>query len=107
MTCVASPVQGGVDSRDLYHDYIMVWIQDLQLTLLDLCKAEKVLLDYYIIHLFLKQSASPDDNFSGGFTLLIVTLLMEFPCRYLGLEYLPNIQPLLFPRKCLKRWQEC
>ncbi|KAK6157072.1 hypothetical protein DH2020_011320 [Rehmannia glutinosa] len=37
-----SPVQGGVDSRDLYHDYIMVWIQDLQLTLLDLCKAEKV-----------------------------------------------------------------
>ncbi|KAL6535737.1 hypothetical protein OROHE_012581 [Orobanche hederae] len=37
-----SPVQGGVDSRDLYHGYIMVWIQDLQLTLLDLCKAEKV-----------------------------------------------------------------
>ncbi|PIN16647.1 hypothetical protein CDL12_10693 [Handroanthus impetiginosus] len=37
-----SPVQGGVDARDLYHDYIMVWIQDLQLTLLDLCKAEKV-----------------------------------------------------------------
>ncbi|KAH6788803.1 portal protein [Perilla frutescens var. frutescens] len=37
-----SPVQGGIDSRDLYHDYIMVWIQDLQLTLLDLCKAEKV-----------------------------------------------------------------
>ncbi|KAG8386685.1 hypothetical protein BUALT_Bualt03G0174700 [Buddleja alternifolia] len=37
-----SPVQGGVDSRDLYHCYIMVWIQDFQLTLLDLCKAEKV-----------------------------------------------------------------
>ncbi|KAL8512388.1 hypothetical protein ACS0TY_018756 [Phlomoides rotata] len=37
-----SPIQGGVDSRDLYHGYIMVWIQDLQLTLLDLCKAEKV-----------------------------------------------------------------
>ncbi|KAL0362547.1 UNVERIFIED_CONTAM: hypothetical protein Scaly_1209900 [Sesamum calycinum] len=37
-----SPVQGGVNSRDLYHGYIMVWIQDLQLTLLDLCKAEKV-----------------------------------------------------------------
>ncbi|CAA0816274.1 Unknown protein [Striga hermonthica] len=37
-----SPVQGGVDSRDLFNGYIMVWIQDLQLTLLDLCKAEKV-----------------------------------------------------------------
>ncbi|KAL7129260.1 hypothetical protein ABFS83_13G053500 [Erythranthe nasuta] len=37
-----SEVKGGVDSRNLFHDYIMVWIQDLQLTLLDLCKAEKV-----------------------------------------------------------------
>ncbi|XP_057812221.1 uncharacterized protein LOC131026371 [Salvia miltiorrhiza] len=37
-----STVQGGVDSKDLFHGYIMVWIQDLQLTLLDLCKAEKV-----------------------------------------------------------------
>ncbi|KAL1560530.1 hypothetical protein AAHA92_10730 [Salvia divinorum] len=37
-----SIVEGGVDSRSLYHGYIMVWIQDLQLTLLDLCKAEKV-----------------------------------------------------------------
>ncbi|GFP90263.1 hypothetical protein PHJA_001170200 [Phtheirospermum japonicum] len=37
-----SPVQGGIDSRDLFNGYIMVWIQDLQLTLLDLCKAEKV-----------------------------------------------------------------
>ncbi|XP_042067514.1 uncharacterized protein LOC121810862 isoform X1 [Salvia splendens] len=37
-----SIVEGGVDSRNLYHGYIMVWIQDLQLTLLDLCKAEKV-----------------------------------------------------------------
>ena len=37
-----SPVQGGVDSRNLFHNYIMVWVQDMQLTLLDLCKAEKV-----------------------------------------------------------------
>ncbi|XP_027940436.1 uncharacterized protein LOC114194437 isoform X1 [Vigna unguiculata] len=37
-----SPVQGGVDSRNLFHNYIMVWIQDMQLGLLDLCKAEKV-----------------------------------------------------------------
>ncbi|KAJ1383867.1 hypothetical protein SESBI_43006 [Sesbania bispinosa] len=37
-----SPVQGGVDSRNLFHNYIMVWIQDMQLSLLDICKAEKV-----------------------------------------------------------------
>ncbi|KAK2378330.1 pesticidal crystal cry8Ba protein [Trifolium repens] len=37
-----SSVQGGVDSRNLFHNYIMVWIQDMQLGLLDLCKAEKV-----------------------------------------------------------------
>ncbi|XP_025667604.1 uncharacterized protein [Arachis hypogaea] len=37
-----SPVQGGVDSRNLFHNYIMVWIQDMQLSLLDCCKAEKV-----------------------------------------------------------------
>lgn len=34
--------QGGVDSRNLYHNYIIVWVQDMQLCLLDLCKAEKV-----------------------------------------------------------------
>ncbi|CAL0315953.1 unnamed protein product [Lupinus luteus] len=38
-----SPVQGGVDSRNLFHNYITgVWIQDMQLSLLDFCKAEKV-----------------------------------------------------------------
>lgn len=37
-----SPVQGGVDSRGLFHSYIMVWVQDMQLNLLELCKAEKV-----------------------------------------------------------------
>ncbi|KAF7833299.1 uncharacterized protein G2W53_015632 [Senna tora] len=37
-----SPTQGGVDSRNLFHNYIMVWIQDMQLSLLDLCKSEKV-----------------------------------------------------------------
>ncbi|XP_073135598.1 uncharacterized protein [Henckelia pumila] len=37
-----SPVQDGVNSQELYDGYIMVWIQDLQLTFLDLCKAEKV-----------------------------------------------------------------
>lgn len=38
-----SPVQGGVDARNLFHNYIMVWVQDMQLNLLELCKAEKVL----------------------------------------------------------------
>ncbi|KAF7140396.1 hypothetical protein RHSIM_Rhsim06G0182800 [Rhododendron simsii] len=37
-----SPMHGGVEARNLYHDYIMVWIQDMQLNLLELCKAEKV-----------------------------------------------------------------
>ncbi|KAK4342191.1 hypothetical protein RND71_038007 [Anisodus tanguticus] len=36
-----SSVQGGVDSRGLFHSYIMVWIDDMQLHLLELCKAEK------------------------------------------------------------------
>ncbi|MCD9559473.1 hypothetical protein HAX54_017432 [Datura stramonium] len=38
-----SSVQGGVDSRGLFHSYIMVWVEDMQLHLLELCKAEKVL----------------------------------------------------------------
>ncbi|KAE8075472.1 hypothetical protein FH972_014188 [Carpinus fangiana] len=37
-----SPVQGGLDARNLFHNYIMVWVQDMQLNLLELCKAEKV-----------------------------------------------------------------
>ncbi|XP_037494185.1 uncharacterized protein LOC105643473 [Jatropha curcas] len=37
-----SLVQGGVDSRSLFHSYIMVWVQDMQLNLLEQCKAEKV-----------------------------------------------------------------
>eukprot|EP00257_Ricinus_communis_P019201 XP_015578120.1 uncharacterized protein LOC8288297 isoform X1 [Ricinus communis] len=37
-----SPVPGGVDSRGLFHSYIMVWVQEMQLNLLELCKAEKV-----------------------------------------------------------------
>ncbi|XP_048591236.1 uncharacterized protein LOC111198718 [Brassica napus] len=37
-----SPVHGGIDSRGLFHNYIMVWIHDMELRLLDRCKAEKV-----------------------------------------------------------------
>ncbi|XP_038982970.1 uncharacterized protein LOC103710660 isoform X1 [Phoenix dactylifera] len=36
------PVHGGVVSKDLFHNYIMVWIQETRLHLLELCKAEKV-----------------------------------------------------------------
>ncbi|KAK4765869.1 hypothetical protein SAY87_007511 [Trapa incisa] len=35
-------VEGGVESRNLFDSYIFVWIQDMQLNLLDLCKSEKV-----------------------------------------------------------------
>lgn len=38
------PVHGGVVSRELFHDYIMVWIEDTRLHLLDNCKAEKVII---------------------------------------------------------------
>ncbi|CAN0927267.1 hypothetical protein LINGRAHAP2_LOCUS35800 [Linum grandiflorum] len=37
-----SPVQGGIDARGLFHGYIIVWVQDMELNLLELCKAEKV-----------------------------------------------------------------
>ncbi|CAM8899854.1 unnamed protein product [Rhodiola kirilowii] len=37
-----SAIHGGLNSRNLFHDYIMVWVQEMQLSLLDLCKAEKV-----------------------------------------------------------------
>ncbi|KAM0896333.1 hypothetical protein ACQ4PT_023262 [Festuca glaucescens] len=36
------PVHGGVLSRELFHDYIMVWVEDTRLHLLDYCKAEKL-----------------------------------------------------------------
>jgi len=45
-TCY-STVQGGVDWRELFHDYIMVWVQEMQLGFLDLCKAEKVCLQHF------------------------------------------------------------
>ncbi|XP_010036107.1 uncharacterized protein LOC104425188 isoform X1 [Eucalyptus grandis] len=37
-----SPAQDGLDSRNLFHCYIVVWVQDMQLNLLELCKAETV-----------------------------------------------------------------
>ncbi|KAL2924527.1 4-alpha-glucanotransferase [Bienertia sinuspersici] len=36
-----SPIQRGVNCEDLFHNYILVWVQEMQLELLDLCRAEK------------------------------------------------------------------
>ncbi|KAH7655486.1 hypothetical protein IHE45_18G013900 [Dioscorea alata] len=35
------PVQGGVDAKDLFHKYIISWIQDKRISLLDSCKFDK------------------------------------------------------------------
>ncbi|KAG8642828.1 hypothetical protein MANES_12G127600v8 [Manihot esculenta] len=37
-----SLVKGGVDAKELFHSYITLWIQDKRLTLLELCKLDKV-----------------------------------------------------------------
>ncbi|CAH9129911.1 unnamed protein product [Cuscuta epithymum] len=36
------PVKGGVDAKELFHLYIMLWIQDRRLALLESCKLDKV-----------------------------------------------------------------
>ncbi|XP_057986527.1 uncharacterized protein LOC110641989 [Hevea brasiliensis] len=36
------PVKGGVDAKELFHLYIMLWIQDKRLSLLESCKLDKV-----------------------------------------------------------------
>lgn len=36
------PVKGGVDAKELFHLYIVLWIQDKRLSLLDSCKLDKV-----------------------------------------------------------------
>ncbi|XP_047327055.1 uncharacterized protein LOC124930749 [Impatiens glandulifera] len=37
-----SPVKGGVDAKELFHLYIMLWIQDKRIALLESCKLDKV-----------------------------------------------------------------
>uniref|UniRef100_A0A1D1Z558 Calcium-dependent secretion activator n=1 Tax=Anthurium amnicola TaxID=1678845 RepID=A0A1D1Z558_9ARAE len=37
-----SPVKGGVDAKELFHLYIVLWIQDKRLQLLESCKLDKV-----------------------------------------------------------------
>lgn len=44
-TFLYSPVQGGVDAKDLFHKYIISWIQDKRISLLDSCKFDKVWYD--------------------------------------------------------------
>jgi hypothetical protein len=42
MLNICSPVKGGVDAKELFHLYIVLWIQDKRLSLLDSCKLDKV-----------------------------------------------------------------
>lgn len=37
-----SPIKGGVDAKELFHLYIVIWIQDKRLALLEACKLDKV-----------------------------------------------------------------
>ncbi|XP_021912220.1 uncharacterized protein LOC110825972 [Carica papaya] len=37
-----SPIKGGVDAKELFHLYIMLWIQDKRISLLESCKLDKV-----------------------------------------------------------------
>ncbi|KAA8538165.1 hypothetical protein F0562_027773 [Nyssa sinensis] len=37
-----NPVKGGVDAKELFHLYIILWIQDKRLALLESCKLDKV-----------------------------------------------------------------
>lgn len=38
-----SPIKGGVDAKELFHLYIIVWIEDKRLALLESCKLDKVI----------------------------------------------------------------
>ena len=38
-----SPIKGGVDAKELFHLYIVVWIEDKRLALLESCKLDKVI----------------------------------------------------------------
>ncbi|KAM7523795.1 hypothetical protein LguiA_013697 [Lonicera macranthoides] len=37
-----SPIKGGVDAKELFHSYIIRWIEEKRLALLELCKVDKV-----------------------------------------------------------------
>ncbi|KAL9665332.1 hypothetical protein QQ045_020751 [Rhodiola kirilowii] len=37
-----SPIKGGVDAKELFHLYIMIWIQEKRLSLLESCELDKI-----------------------------------------------------------------
>lgn len=47
------PVKGGVDAKELFHLYILIWIEDKRLTLLESCKLDKVYIYIYIHKIFI------------------------------------------------------
>ena len=40
-----SPVNGGIDAKELFDSYIILWIQDKRLDLLEFCKQDRVIHD--------------------------------------------------------------
>lgn len=66
-----SPIKGGVDAKELFHLYIMVWIQDKRLALLESCKLDKVICPTSMILYKMEHSS-----------------LMQITGSFYGLEYL-------------------
>lgn len=69
-----SPVKGGVDAKELFHLYIVIWIQDKRLYLLESCKLDKVcMLSYGIMSLwyigYVRRFLAPLT--SSGFTKIV------------------------------------
>jgi hypothetical protein len=49
------PCKGGVDAKELFHLYVVLWIQDKRLHLLDFCKFDRVRYQLFIFHLMLNR----------------------------------------------------
>ena len=47
-----SPIQAGVDAKELFHLYIMIWIQNRRLSLLESCKLDKVFIWFLCVAFF-------------------------------------------------------
>lgn len=68
LLCSFSPVKGGVDAKELFHLYIMVWIQDKRLSLLESCKLDKVnvllleFLSLFLMHTYYISNRKPSDK---------------------------------------------
>ncbi|KAF3582149.1 hypothetical protein DY000_02030109, partial [Brassica cretica] len=46
------PIQAGVDAKELFHLYIMIWIQNRRLSLLESCKLDKVFIWFLCVAFF-------------------------------------------------------